>query len=208
MQNYSYSDSALKVLTQLPLQPIFRVIAAALALLHFVRNQMTTSILRTKLVAAVAALSLLTVTGCAEGGGMSMGGMGNKETIGSLGGAVAGGVIGSRFGGGSGKVATTIAGTLLGGYLGNQIGASLDRADQAYASQAFNQAYAAPVGQSINWNNPQSGNNGSITTTRDGYSSAGYYCREFQQTITVGGRSQQAYGTACQNPDGTWQIQQ
>lgn len=172
---------------------------------------MTTSPLRAKLVVAVAALSLLTVTGCTDQYGNStggFGGMGTKETVGSLGGAVAGGVIGSRFGGGSGKAAATIAGTVLGAYLGNQIGASLDRADQAYASQAFNQAYAAPVGQSINWNNPKSGNNGTITTTRDGYSSAGYYCREFQQTISVGGRSQQAYGTACQNPDGTWQIQQ
>ena len=31
-------------------------------------------------------------------------------------------------------------------------------------------------------------------------------CREFQAPITIGGQQQQAYGRACQQPDGTWQI--
>ena len=31
-------------------------------------------------------------------------------------------------------------------------------------------------------------------------------CREFQQTITVGGRTETAYGTACRQPDGDWKI--
>ncbi|MDB5406806.1 MAG: hypothetical protein JWL84_1718 [Rhodospirillales bacterium] len=31
-------------------------------------------------------------------------------------------------------------------------------------------------------------------------------CREFQQTITVGGKPQKAYGTSCQQPDGTWKV--
>lgn len=31
-------------------------------------------------------------------------------------------------------------------------------------------------------------------------------CREFQQTISVGGQVQQAYGMACQQADGTWQL--
>lgn len=31
-------------------------------------------------------------------------------------------------------------------------------------------------------------------------------CREFQQTVTVGGQPQQGYGTTCQQPDGSWQI--
>jgi hypothetical protein len=32
------------------------------------------------------------------------------------------------------------------------------------------------------------------------------YCREFQTTIVVDGRPQDAHGTACQQPDGTWQV--
>ena len=31
-------------------------------------------------------------------------------------------------------------------------------------------------------------------------------CREFQQTIMIGGQPQQAYGTACRQQDGTWKI--
>jgi len=160
---------------------------------------MTASTLRSKLLVAAAALMM--VTGCADN-------MGTKQTFGTLGGAAAGAVIGSQFGSGDGRVAATAIGTLLGAFAGSEIGASLDRADQTAASQAMNQAYTAPVGQTIRWNNPESGNNGAITTTRDGYTKAGGYCREYQQTINVGGRTQTAYGTACQNQDGTWQIQQ
>jgi len=31
-------------------------------------------------------------------------------------------------------------------------------------------------------------------------------CREFQDTVIVGGVRQQAYGTTCQQPDGSWRI--
>jgi hypothetical protein len=31
-------------------------------------------------------------------------------------------------------------------------------------------------------------------------------CREFQQTIMIGGQAQKAYGTACRQADGTWKI--
>jgi hypothetical protein len=31
-------------------------------------------------------------------------------------------------------------------------------------------------------------------------------CREFQQTITVGGTPQEAYGTSCLQPDGNWKV--
>lgn len=32
------------------------------------------------------------------------------------------------------------------------------------------------------------------------------YCREYTQTVQVGGVRQQGYGTACMQPDGSWQI--
>lgn len=149
-----------------------------------------------KLVPTVLAVALL--AGCTTGG--------TKETFGTVGGAVAGGLIGSQIGGGSGKLIATGVGTLLGAFVGKEIGASLDKADAEFASGAARRAYAAPVGDRIVWNNPQSGNSGSVTTTRDGYSNGGTYCREYQQTVTVGGRTELAYGTACKQPDGTWKI--
>lgn len=149
-----------------------------------------------KLVPAVMAVALL--AGCASSG--------TKETAGTVGGAVAGGVIGSRFGGGSGKLVATGVGTLLGAFIGKEVGASLDKADAGYAETAARRAYAAPVGERITWSNPQSGNAGAITTTREGYNTTGNYCREFQQTVIVGGRTEMAYGTACKQADGTWKI--
>lgn len=134
--------------------------------------------------------------------------MGTKEGIGTLGGAAAGGLLGSQFGKGTGRLVATAGGVVLGGWLGNEIGASLDKADRSEINRAETRAYTAPVGQQITWNNPQSGNSGTIVPVRDGYANNGAYCREFQQTIIVGGQQQQGYGKACQQPDGTWKIVQ
>ena len=43
--------------------------------------------------------------------------------------------------------------------------------------------------------------------TRTYQNQSGQYCREFTQTIQVGGESQQGHGTACRQPDGSWKIQ-
>ena len=67
-------------------------------------------------------------------------------------------------------------------------------------------ARAAPIGETIAWSNPDSGNRGAVTPVREGTSSSGRYCREFQQTIVVGGETQSGYGTACRQPDGSWRI--
>jgi hypothetical protein len=38
------------------------------------------------------------------------------------------------------------------------------------------------------------------------YQAPAQTCREYQSTTTIDGRPQQTYGTACLQPDGTWQI--
>lgn len=35
---------------------------------------------------------------------------------------------------------------------------------------------------------------------------SGQYCREYQSSSVVGGRQVHSYGTACQQPDGSWRI--
>jgi len=129
-----------------------------------------------------------------------------KEETGTLVGAGAGAAIGSMIGKGGGNIAAMVIGGLLGGYIGNTIGRQLDDRDRMLHEQAAQQALAAPVGQQITWNNPQSGHSGSVTTVRDGTDQSGDYCREYQQTVVVGGQTQQAYGTACRQPDGSWKI--
>ncbi len=152
-------------------------------------------------------LTLLLLSTVALAGCESMNGAGNKQLIGGGSGAILGGLAGSLICSGSGQLWSTGAGVLLGALVGSEIGSSLDKADQTYAQQANNRAYNAPVGETIRWNNPDSGNYGTITPTRDGRSTSGAYCREYQQTIVVGGKTQSGYGTACQQPDGSWKVQ-
>lgn len=157
-----------------------------------------------RIVAAVAALALL--VGCAGPG--YEGGI-NKATGGTLLGAAGGGLLGAQFGKGNGKLAAVAAGVLGGALIGHSAGRSLDRADALYANQAQYRAQAAPVGQTIAWDNPETGNRGWVTPTREGQNtSTGEYCREFQQTIEVGGQVQRGYGTACRQPDGSWRMTQ
>lgn len=157
----------------------------------------------TKRSSSLAMIAILfTLTAC------QLENVGTKEGVGTLGGAAVGGLLGSQIGGGTGKLIATATGVVLGGWLGNEIGSSLDRADQAALSSATDRAYTAPMGQQITWNNPQSGNSGVIVPVRDGYNATGGYCREFQQSIVVGGQKKQGYGTACQQPDGSWKIVQ
>lgn len=47
---------------------------------------------------------------------------------------------------------------------------------------------------------------GPIWVLREGVDRNGNLCREFQQTVNVGGGPEQIHGIACRRPDGTWQI--
>ncbi len=156
-------------------------------------------IMKLKTVTAAVVIVLFTA-GCQDAG--------QKETIGTLSGAALGGLVGSQFGSGSGQLVATGAGVFLGALIGNQIGKGLDDVDRMKMDRANHRAKSAAVGESIAWDNPDTGNSGAVTPVRDGTSSSGEYCREFQQTITVGGKTEQAYGTACRQPDGSWRIVQ
>lgn len=161
----------------------------------------------------IISLALITtmLAGCnppPPGAGQQTGGI-SKQDIGTVLGGVGGAVIGSTMGKGNGRIATTAAGAILGGLVGNSIGGSLDKADAAMANQTTQRALeTAQPGQALPWSNQQSGNSGSITPQAYYQTSDGSYCREFQQTIVVGGKRQNGFGKACRQPDGSWQIVQ
>lgn len=127
-----------------------------------------------------------------------------KAVLGTLLGAGMAAGIAAAAGGGAGAiVGSAVAGGLVGGYVGHK----LDDRDKRLAAQAATQAFENNhSGQASVWNNPDTGNSGSITPTRT-FQQNGQYCREYKQTITVGGEPQTAYGTACRQADGTWAIQ-
>lgn len=152
-----------------------------------------------KTVVLIAVIALA-VTGCATT-------TGPKEGAGTLIGAGSGALLGSQVGGGKGRLVAVAIGTLAGAMIGQDLGRSLDKADQIAMQQ--NAQYAlehAPTNTSTPWRNPDTGNAGQITPIETYQSSSGQYCREYQQTVWVGGKEQQAYGTACRQPDGTWKI--
>lgn len=45
-----------------------------------------------------------------------------------------------------------------------------------------------------------------VTGYAPSYSEPDRYCREYNTTSRVAGRMQNTYGTACMQPDGSWQI--
>ena len=81
---------------------------------------------------------------------------------------------------------------------------ALSEAQQRSYEDAQIRATTAPIGETIHWSD--AGAAGAVTAVREGTSSQNRYCREFQQTVTVGGKTEQAYGTACRQPDGAWEI--
>ncbi len=129
--------------------------------------------------------------------------------LGTLGGAALGGFLGSQIGSGTGQLAATGAGVLVGGLLGNQIGKALTCRDQQQVQHTTQRTLETqPSGTAIAWNNPDSGNSGTVTPTQTYQTASGTYCRNFEQTVTVNGQTEVGTGTACRQPDGSWQIQQ
>ena len=131
---------------------------------------------------------------------------GKKATIGGLGGATVGGLLAASFGASPAAIAGSV---ILGGLVGGAIGDRMDAADKRHANEATARALeTAPVGQSVAWQNPANRHAGSITPTQTYQTANGQYCREYQQAVTIDGKQQKSHGTACRQPDGSWQINQ
>jgi surface antigen len=121
---------------------------------------------------------------------------GYKQPVGGALGAAGGGFLGSQIGSGKGQLAATAAGALLGGLMGLEAGASLDRADQVHAAQAYPQRAQVPTWRSPAYPAPQyyshpPASYGSSYGASDG-------CRS--------GNAGAMRGLVCEQPDGTWRF--
>ena len=148
--------------------------------------------MKKKLVLATLALSVA-LTGCAPT---------TNEDVGTIGGGVAGALLGSQFGGGSGRVVAAAGGALLGAYLGGKIGQSMDKVDRMEMQRALE---TAPAGRPVSWRNPDNGNSYTVRPTKT------YYvreqpCREYTTHAIIGGKTQEIYGKACRQGDGSWRV--
>ena len=147
---------------------------------------------------AIIALTALALAACSGG---------EKEKAGTVIGAGLGALAGAHVGKGTGRTIAVAVGTLAGAALGSEVGKSLDRADRRAMRRSTQTALETNrTGAASAWRNPDSGNAGTVTPTRTYRTDAGQYCREYQQTITVGGKTERAYGRACRQPGGSWRI--
>ena len=87
-----------------------------------------------------------------------------------------------------------------------ELGVSAVAREVGVAKSSAHRLLTTLVGHGLVEQNPETGHYGSVTPTREGTSASGRYCREFQHTIYVDGEQQQAYGTACRQPDGSWEV--
>jgi len=150
-----------------------------------------------KISSAILTITLL--TSCA----------GHKQGGGTAIGAVTGGLIaGALFGKGEGKILTAALGAVAGGFIGNKIGKNMDDTDKMMAERTSSKALEySPSGKAVEWKNPDNGHSGYITPTKT-YTNPnnGRYCREYTQVVNIGGQMEKAYGKACRQPDGQWEV--
>lgn len=125
-----------------------------------------------------------------------------NEGVGTVSGGLVGGLLGSTIGGGSGKVAAIAGGALLGAYLGGRIGQYMDRQDQMRMQQALE---SGRTGHEVVWNNPDTGNRFVVVPTKTYYVNQ-QPCREYTTRALIGGKSEQIYGKACRQADGSWKV--
>ena len=135
-----------------------------------------------------------------------------KEEQGTIFGAIIGGVVGNSIEGrghrGRGNSgAGMIIGSMIGASMGNSVGRKLDEADRMRMRDAHMSAFENNrSGVRSQWRNPDSGNHGWVEPEPAYENTYGQYCREYTQTVYIGNKEEQAYGKACRQEDGAWEI--
>ena len=150
-----------------------------------------------KFIVSILLASVIGINGCATTG------QGQNEQAGVIIGSILGGVLGSHVGKGDGRTAAIILGTLVGASIGGAVGHSMDDTDRLKTAHSLeNIRTSVPT----SWNNPDTGNAYTVTPTRT-YEVASGPCREYIIDAVIGGKKEKVYGTACRQPDGSWQTQ-
>lgn len=131
----------------------------------------------------------------------------NGEQVGSIVGGVGGAILGAQVGEGNARLAASLSGGVLGAYAGAYVGRQLDARDRQLMGSATETALeSASNNQTVAWDNPQSGNSGTVTPTTNYTTASGQECRNFNSSVTASGQTEGAAGTACRQPDGSWKI--
>ncbi len=151
---------------------------------------------------AAAFMSLALLSGCSSDMQNSP-----NETMGKILGAVGGGLLGAQVGSGKGRMIAVGLGAVAGSWLGGSLGSSMDKTDRMKAAEVTQDSLEyKSSGTTSSWSNPESGHSGSVTPTRTYQTADQQPCREYTSTVNIDGQTEEAVGTACREPDGTWRI--
>lgn len=124
----------------------------------------------------------------------------HRDALGAALGAAGGGLLAAGLSDGDSRA---IFGGILGGAL---LGAALGDAASGIDRDCFGQALEhAPSHETVTWRNPDEDTTYRFTPTRTYESEGDGYCREYTTSISIGGREETAFGTACRQPDGSWE---
>ncbi len=153
-------------------------------------------------LSAVLALSLF--AGCAT-----------RTQTGAVIGGTVGAMAGSMWGHGSGRghmgwgaprgggnLAAVVIGAAVGGAIGAIIGQEMDEQDRLRTAQVLEYNR---TGEASTWVNPDKETAYTVVPTRT-YDAAQGPCREFNTQANIGGKTQEIYGTACRQADGSWKV--
>ncbi|MGH6619286.1 MAG: glycine zipper 2TM domain-containing protein [Alphaproteobacteria bacterium] len=127
----------------------------------------------------------------------------DQPGIGGLVGAAAGGFTGSRFSKSSDTLAATAIGALIGAAAGRHAGGGIARSEEVCFSQSFEHVADR---ETIAWMDPVEGVHYAVTPTKTVKALDGRYCREYTARATVNGQAAGTFGTACRQPDGSWEL--
>ncbi len=144
-------------------------------------------------------LAVIFLSGCNAAGPI------DNRTGGAIVGGIVGGAACANVGGGRGRIAAAVACTLAGAFIGGAVGERMDKTDEMEARKAIK---TQPTGETYDWYNEETKTRYEVTPTKAPKQyDDGRTCREFSTTAIIGGKSETVYGTACQQADGSWQMQ-
>ncbi len=124
----------------------------------------------------------------------------HRDALGAALGAAGGGLLAAELSDGDSRA---IFGGIVGGaLLGGALADAASGVDRACFGQALEHA---PSSETITWRNPDEDTTYQFTPTRTYEAEGEGYCREYTTLVTIAGREEAAFGTACRQPDGSWE---
>lgn len=130
----------------------------------------------------------------------------DKLAQGAIAGAIVGGALGYEvIGSGSGQLVGLVVGAAAGSGAGYVLADRLTQLDlRSMNKSTYEGLTSRPTGETVAWDNPDSGNSGEITPLRTFLSNDGKLCRDYRRTVNIAGEIQHTTHTACRNGRGDW----